>query len=91
MYFGLSSIVHGGTSAFYGNIDILEYIFMALLTLFNEGVPAHFLHLIEAPTMRLPNIKMLLRWPSRMHIYGFIENRTFLERFVSIGVPANFG
>ena len=26
----------------------------------------------EVPTMRLPNIKMLLHWPSRMHIYGSI-------------------
>ena len=40
--------------------------------------------------MRLPNIKMLLHWPSRMHIYGFVENRTFLEQFVSMGVPAHF-
>ena len=40
--------------------------------------------------MRLPNVKMLLRWPSRMHIYGFIENHTFLERFVSMGVPGRF-
>ena len=22
--------------------------------------------------MRLPNVKMLLRWPSRMHIYGSV-------------------
>ena len=40
--------------------------------------------------MRLPNVKMLPHWPSRMHIYGFIENRTFLEQFVSMGVPAHF-
>ena len=63
---------------------------MALLTLSNEGAPAHFFHLMEAPTMRLPNVKMLLCWPSRMHIYGFIENHTFLEQFVSMGVPAQF-
>ena len=25
-----------------------------------------------------------------MHIYGFVENRTFLEQFVSMGVPAHF-
>ena len=25
-----------------------------------------------------------------MHIYGFVENRTFLEQFVSMGVPAQF-
>ena len=42
---------------------------MAPLALFNEGVPAHFFHLMEVPTMRLPNIKVLLRWPSRKHIY----------------------
>ena len=40
--------------------------------------------------MRLPNVKMLLRWPSRMHIYGFLENRTFLEQFVSMGVRDHF-
>ena len=40
--------------------------------------------------MRLPNVKMLLCWPSRMHIYGFVENHTFLEQFVSMGVPAHF-
>ena len=45
---------------------------MAPLALFNEGVPAHFFHLMEVPTMRLPNVKMLLRWPSRMHIYGSV-------------------
>ena len=40
--------------------------------------------------MRLPNIKILLSWPSRMHIYGFVENRTFLEQFVSMGVLVHF-
>ena len=40
--------------------------------------------------MRLPNVKMLLCWPSRMHIYSFVENHTFLEQFVSMGVPAQF-
>ena len=40
--------------------------------------------------MRLPNVKMLLRWPSRMHIYGFIENRTFLEQFDSMGYQRIF-
>ena len=63
---------------------------MALLTLSNEGAPAHFFHLMEAPTMRLPNVKMLLCWSSRMQIYGFVENLTFLEQFVSRGVPAQF-
>ena len=40
--------------------------------------------------MRLPNVKILLCWPSRMQIYGFVENHTFLEQFVSMGVPAHF-
>ena len=40
--------------------------------------------------MRLPNVKMLLCWPSRMQIYGFVENHIFLEQFVSMGVPAQF-
>ena len=40
--------------------------------------------------MRLPNVKILLYWPSRMQIYGFVENHTFLEQFVSRGVPAQF-
>ena len=63
---------------------------MAPLALFNEGVRAHFFHLIKAPTMRLQSAKMLFCWPSRMHIYGFIENRTFLEQFVSMGVQDHF-
>ena len=40
--------------------------------------------------MRLPNVKMLLRWSSRMQIYGFVENHPFLEQFVSMGVPRHF-
>ena len=40
--------------------------------------------------MRLPNVKMLLCWSSRMQIYGFVENHTFLEQFVSMGVPGHF-
>ena len=63
---------------------------MALLTLSNEVAPTHFFHLMEAPTMRLPNVKMLLCWPSRMQVYGFVENHTFLEQFVRMGVPAQF-
>ena len=58
---------------------------MALLTLSNEGAPAHVFHLMEAPTMRLPNVKMLLCWSSRTQINGFVENHTFLEQFVSMG------
>ena len=38
--------------------------------------------------MKLPSIKILLCWPSRMQIYGFVEKRTFLEQFVRMGVPA---
>ena len=40
--------------------------------------------------MGLPNVKILICGPSRMQIYGFVENRTFLEQFVSMGVPAQF-
>ena len=40
--------------------------------------------------MRLPNAKTLLCWPSRMQIYGLVENHTFLEQFVSRGVPGHF-
>ena len=40
--------------------------------------------------MRLPNIKILLCWSSRMQIYGLVENHTFLEQFVSRGVPGHF-
>ena len=40
--------------------------------------------------MRLSNVKILLCWPSRMHIYGSVENCIFLEQFVSMGVPAHF-
>ena len=50
----------------------LECIFMAPLVLFNEGVPGHFFHLMEVPTMRLQNAKTLLCWSSRMHIYGLV-------------------
>ena len=63
---------------------------MALLTLSNEGAPAHFFHLMEAPTMRLSNVRMLLCRSSRMRVYGFVENRKFFEQFVSMGVPAQF-
>ena len=66
---------------------------MAPLALFNEGVPTHFFRLMEVPTMRLPNVQILLRWPSRMHIYGFIWNGIFfsmMEQFDSMGVPAHF-
>ena len=63
---------------------------MALLTLSNAGVPAHFFHLMEAPTIRLQNVKILLCWSSRMQIYGFVENHTFLEQFFSRGVPTQF-
>ena len=58
---------------FYGNVDPLECTFMAPLAHFNEGVPVHFFRLMEVPTMRLPNVKALLRWPSRMHIYGSVD------------------
>ena len=75
---------------FNGSVDPLECIFMAPLALFNEGVPAHFFHLVEVPMMRLPNVKMLLCWPSRIYIYGFVENRIFLEQFDRMGVPAHF-
>ena len=54
-----------GTFHFYGYIGPLECIFIALLALFNEGVRAHFFHLMEAPTMRLQNAKILLCLPSR--------------------------
>ena len=43
--------------------------------------------------MRLPNVKILLCWPSRMHIYGFVWNRTFfnmMEQFDSMRVPGHF-
>ena len=40
--------------------------------------------------MRLPNVKMLLCWSSRMRVYGFVENRKSLEQFVSMGVAAQF-
>ena len=40
--------------------------------------------------MRFQNAKILLRWPSRIHIYGLVENRTFLEQFDRMGVPAHF-
>ena len=57
-----SSIEHGGTSEIFIFMATLalECIFMAPLALFNEGVPAHFSRLMEAPTMRLPNVKTLL-------------------------------
>ena len=40
--------------------------------------------------MRFQNAKILLRWPSRIHVYGLVENHIFLEQFVSMGVPAHF-
>ena len=44
---------------FYGFVGPLECIFMALLALFNEGVPAHFFHLKEAPMMSRPERKYI--------------------------------
>ena len=35
--------------------------------------------------MRLRNVKILICWPSRMQIYGFVENHIFLEQFASMG------
>ena len=78
---------------FYGPVGPLECIFMAPLALFNEGAPGHFFHLMEALMMRLQSAKILLRWPSRMHIYDFVENHTFfciMEQFDSMGVPGHF-
>ena len=63
----------------YGSVDLS-----------NEGAPGHFFHLMEAPTMRLSIAKTLLCWHSRMQIYGLVENHTFLEQFVSRGVPGHF-
>ena len=40
--------------------------------------------------MRLPKVKILLCWPSRMQIYSSVENHKFLEQFVRMGVPAQF-
>ena len=57
---------------FFGYVGPLECTFMALLALFNERVPGHVFHLIKAPKMSLPSIKILLHWPSRMHIYGLV-------------------
>ena len=74
---------------FDGYVGPLECIFIAPLALFNEGAPGHFFHLMEAPMMRLQSAKILLRWPSRMHIYGFVYNRKFLEQFDSMGVPGH--
>ena len=66
---------------------------MAPLALFNEGTPGHFFHLMEAPMTRLQYAKIMLCWPSRMHIHGFVENRTFfymMEQFDSMEVPGHF-
>ena len=63
---------------------------MALLTLSNGGAPAHLFHLMEAPTMRLPNVKILLCWPSRKQIYGFVENHTFWSNLLAWGYQHNF-
>ena len=35
-------------------------------------------HLMEVPTTRLPNVKTLLHWPSRMYIYCFVEIALYL-------------
>ena len=75
---------------FDGPVGPLECIFKALLALCNEGVPRHFFQLMETPTMRLQNVKLLLRWSSRMQIYGFVENHPFLEQFDSMGVLGHF-
>ena len=40
--------------------------------------PLALFYLMEVPTTRLPNVKMLLDWPSRMYIYGFVEITLYL-------------
>ena len=40
--------------------------------------------------MRPSNVKILLCWPSRMQIYGLVENHTFCEQFVTRGLPGHF-
>ena len=47
------------------SVGLLECIFMAPLALFNEGVQDHF------PIL-------WLGWPSRMHIYCFVEIALYL-------------
>ena len=73
----ISSIGDGGTSSL--------FLFMATLTLQNA-----YLWLHRPFLMKLPNVKMLLRWPSRMHIYGFIENRTFWSNLLAWGYQLTF-
>ena len=46
-----------GVPGHFPSVGPLECIFMALLALFNEGVPGHLFHLMEAPTMRLQTQK----------------------------------
>ena len=58
---------------------------MASLALFNEGVPAHFFHLVEAPTMRLPNVKMLLCRPSRCIFMALFEITHFWSNLIACG------
>ena len=49
--------------------------------LLNEGAQGHFFNLKEVPTTRLPNVKMLLRWSSRMHICCFVEIALYLSLY----------
>ena len=63
---------------------------MASLALFNEGVPAHFFHLIEAPTMRLPNIKMLLCWPLECIFMASLKIAHFWSNLIGGGTSAFF-
>ena len=77
------------TFQFYGSVGPLECIFMALLALSNAVAPTHFFHLMETPTMRLPNVKVLLCWSSRTQIYGFVENHTFWSNLLAWGYQHN--
>ena len=67
----ISSIEHGGTKTF---SNIMAKRWPSSM----RGHKDTFFHLMEVPTMRLPNVKMLLRWPSRMHIYCFVEITLYL-------------
>ena len=63
---------------------------MALLTLSNEGAPAHFFHLMEAPTMRPPNVKYCSVGPLECKFMALLKITHFWSNLLAWGYQHNF-
>ena len=70
-YFG-NDLLEPFESKFIGSTGLaMAYLWLSWPSLM-KGHQDTFFHFMEVPTMRLPNVEMLLHLPSRMHIFGAI-------------------